>query len=646
MERNIYLDNVPLPEALERWLGLCREEGTVFPVDTETVAVEDSCGRVTAEPLFAALSSPPFHASAMDGVAVRSSATFPASESSPVRLSIGADIEFIDTGEPLPEGFDAVIMVEDLNPVAGDAFEVIKPAAPWQHVRPLGEDIVETELVVPAGHVIRPVDIGALLNAGLTRIPARRAPRVLIIPTGTELVERPEDLRPGKVMESNSWLLAAYARSLGAAAERMDLVADDLGVITAAFDDALSRADAVVINAGTSAGREDFTRSVIESRGRVAVHGVAMRPGKPVVLGVAVKKPVIGLPGFPVANYRGAVEFLGPLIDEFLGLSRRRAVTVKARLARKVFSAPGFDEFVQVKVGTVGGEVVAVPLPRGSGVSMSLVRADGVVRIPAASEGAGRREEVEVSLYDRDADIEGTILAIGSHDISLDLLASRIRRDDPSLSLASANVGSMGGIIAIKQKQAHVAGTHLLDPESGRFNVPYILREISSDDAVLVHLCWRDQGLMVPRGNPRGIEGIGDLRREDVLFINRQVGSGTRLLLDNELRGAGIDPRSVSGYEREMFTHTTVAAAVAGGSADVGLGVLAAARALGLEFIPVARERYDLLVLRSFVGSPGFRALECALADPCFRAEVESLGGYDLSRSGEIIKLEEGRGDD
>jgi len=640
IKRNIYLDNAPLGEALERWLALCREEGVSFPIGLELVATVEATGRVTAEPLFARISSPPFHSSAMDGAAVFASDTYGATEASPVKVSLGSNAELIDTGDPLPAGRDAVIMVEDLNEIEPGVFEIIKPASPWQNVRPLGEDMVKTELVLPCGHLIRHVDIGALLNAGLTRVAVRRKPVIAIIPTGTELIEDPEKMEPGKVMESNSWVLNSFTRAAGAEPARMGLVPDDRGLIRSAVERALETADAVVVNAGTSAGREDYTKSIIDELGRVAVHGVAIRPGKPVVLGVARGKPVIGLPGFPVANWRGAEEFLEPLIMAFLGLSPRSAETIRARLARKVFSTPGFDEFVQVKVGRVNEEIVAVPLPRGSGVSMSLVRSDGVIRIPAESEGMERGAEVGVRLYDRDIDIDGTILAVGSHDVSLDLLASRIRQVDPRTSFASANVGSMGGIVAIEEGQAHIAGVHLLDPETGLFNVPYVLRRLSPEEVFLMHMCERTQGLMVPPDNPAGIKSVEDLARPGISFINRQKGSGTRLLLDYLLEKAGIEPADIYGYEREMFTHTAVAAAVAGGTADVGLGVLAAARALKLEFIPIASERYELLGLRSLMGTPGYEALLSVLSDPEFRGEVEALGGYDLSRAGELVPLE------
>ncbi len=640
MERNIYLENLPLDEALERWLAMCRREGVVFPLPEETVATADAHGRVTAALLFARVSSPPFHSSAMDGVAVSARKTYGASEVNPVRLRMGRDIELIDTGEPVGEGYDAVIMVEDLNEVEPDTFEIVKPAAPWQHVRPLGEDIVLSELVLPEGHRICPVDLGALLNAGWTEVPVYGRPFVAIVPTGTELVEHPRDLGPGKIMESNSRVLAAFVEEAGARALRMDLIPDEYDLIRDTVARALETADVVVVNAGTSAGREDFTSAIFAELGKVAVHGVAMRPGKPVVLGVARGKPVIGLPGFPTANYRGAQEFLEPLIRELSGAAGPAGLTLRARLARKLFSKPGVDEFVQVKIGRVSDEVLAVPLPRGSGISMSLVRSDGFIRVPAESEGVSRWDEVTVLLRDRHVNVDGTILVIGSHDVALDLLANGIRARDSALSLASANVGSMGGIMAVKRKQAHIAGTHLLDPDTGDFNVSYILEQLGPEEVVLVHMAWRDQGLMVPPGNPAGIESISDLAREGVRFVNRQKGSGTRMLLDYELGRLGIDSADVVGYQREMFTHTAVAAAVTGGSADTGLGVLAAARALQLDFVPVARERYDLLVLRSFSRTNAFRTLLDVLADLEFRSEVEALGGYDLSESGNIIPLD------
>lgn len=639
MRRNLFLKNVPIGEALDRWLALCVEGGAGFPLETVSVPTGESAGMVTAEPQFARLSSPPFHSAAMDGIAVRAEHSYGASENNPVIFTLGENSEWIDTGEPLPDRYNAVIMVEELDEMREGVFEVIRPAFPWQHVRPLGEDIVQSELILPRGHLIRAVDIGALINGGITEVPVRRRPVIAIVPTGTELVEDPRLVAPGKVMESNSWTLSAFIRDCGAEVRRHELLVDDYQLIRDAIKAELASVDAVVINAGTSAGREDFTRAIVEELGTVAVHGVAMRPGKPVVLGVIGDKPVIGLPGFPTANFRGAQEFLVPLIARFSGLPSERGRYVKARLARKLFSVPGFDEFVQVKLGRVEEEVVAVPLHRGSGVSMSLVRSDGTVKVPAACEGIGRWATVDVLLYSDEVNIDGTILAIGSHDISLDLLSSRIREENPRLHLASANVGSMAGVMAIRDRQAHIAGTHLLDTATGRYNVSFVRKIMGAEGASLIILAFRMQGLLVRRGNPKGITGVEDLADERLTYINRQKGAGTRILFDFELERHGIMPSDVPGYEREVFTHTAVAAAVAGGTADVGMGVLAAAQALDLEFIPVARERYDLLVLESFTSTTAYYTLIDILNDPEYRGEVESLGGYDLSSAGTEVSL-------
>ncbi|MBU1670196.1 MAG: molybdopterin biosynthesis protein [Actinobacteria bacterium] len=639
MERNIYLDNVPLEEALGRWMSACRDAGVTIPLGVEGVPVEEALGRVTAQAVFALESSPPFHSSAMDGIAVVASDTYGATETTPVRIELGERAALVDTGEPLRRGLDAVIMVEDLDEISPGVFEIIRSAAPWQHVRPLGEDIVKSDLVLPRGRTVRPVDIGALLNAGVTELTVRRRPLVAIIPTGTELVESPSELGGGKVMESNSRTIAALVSRRGAEPWRMPLVPDDRETILASIEEALGRADLVVINAGTSAGREDYTRELVAGLGEVVVHGVAMKPGKPVLVGLARGKPVVGLPGFPVANYRGAEEFVLPMIDALSGASPPPAGRLRADVARRLFSSAGFEEFVQVKLGRVWGRVVAVPLSRGSGVSMSLVRSDGVVRVPRGSEGVDRWETVEVELRDFAPDIDWTILAIGSHDIALDLLDGALKERDPRLSIASANVGSLGGIVAVAEGQAHVGGTHLLDPATGDFNTRYVLEHATPGEVTLVHMAWRSQGFLVPRGNPRGIRGVEDLAAGRLVFINRQRGSGTRLLFDDLLDRAGVAPGDVNGYGMEVFTHTSVAAAVAAGNADTGLAVLAAAQALGLDFVPVASERYDLVVSSSFVGTPQFEALMAALRDPAFRARVEALGGYDLSRAGDTLPL-------
>ena len=635
----VYLEKVSKDEAWGKWLALCDRLGCPGISREEMVPAQESMGRVTARAIFARVSSPAFHSSAMDGIAVRAKDTFGASEINPIRLRLGEDTVHIDTGDPIPFGFDAVIMIEDVDQPEEGVLEIIKAASPWQHIRPLGEDMVETEMVLPQRHMIRPEDLGALLASGHLEVTVRVKPVVGIIPTGTELVERPEELGLGKIMETNSWMVSALVRSWGGEAIRYQLVPDEIERIRKAMEDALAEVDVLVVDAGTSAGREDYTALLLEELGEVAVHGVAMKPGKPVILGTANSRPVIGLPGFPLANHRAAVEFIRPMLRRLLGLPAYPGTTTTAHMVRKVASEAGMEEYIQVKLGRVEEKVMAVPLARGSGISMSLVRSDGEVRVPRGKEGFERMEPVEVLLRSPDVEVDNTILVTGSHDICLDVLAEEVKRKDPRFTLASANIGSLGGIMAVASRNTHVAGTHLLDPETGEYNAPFVLKYLDPAEVLLINLAYREQGLLVPSGNPRGISGIVDLAKDGVIFINRQKGSGTRLLLDHLLRGEGIEPGKVGGYDREVFTHTAAAAAVAGGTADVGLGVLAAARALKLDFIPLARERYDLLILLSFAQSEGFHVMMAAIKDSGFRERVEGLGGYDLSRSGEKISL-------
>lgn len=306
-------------------------------------------------------------------------------------------------------------------------------------------------------------------------------------------------------------------------------------------------------------------------------------------------------------------------------------------MTRKVLSPMGQDEFLRVKVGNVGGKVVATPLGRGAGVLMSLVQADGLVRIPRFSEGLQAGVQVDVELLRRTEQIEKTIVAIGSHDLTLDLIANLMRRHHPDLTFASSNVGSLGGLIALRRGEAHLAGCHLLDEETGEYNVPYIRRVLPGREVVLVHLAYRHQGLIVEKGNPKEVRTLDDLLRDDIVFINRQRGSGTRVLLDYRMKQAGHDPARISGYEREEFTHTAVAAAIASGAADVGLGILAAARALKLDFVPLLKERYDLAIPKDFYENPLLKPMLETIRSDTFKAQVDALGGYDTSETGRVI---------
>ena len=570
-ERNIYLHDVALGEALASWHAALAAEDLLAPLPAETVPLSVALGRVTADPVWARISSPHYHASAMDGYAVRAEETRGASETSPLLLLLGSQAFPLDTGDPLPPTTNAVIKIEDthlLTTADGDCIEILAATPPWKYVRPMGEDMVASELVLPANHRLRPQDLGAIAGCGHTSVSVYRRPRVAILPTGTELVQPGEELKPGDIIEYNSLVLGAMAEEAGCTVTRLPIERDVRALLLATVEKALDENDLVVVNAGSSAGSEDFTASIVSELGRLCVHGIAIRPGHPVILGVARGKAIAGIPGYPVS---AAITFdliVRPLLYRWQGQLLPERPAMQAMLTRKVLSPMGEDEFMRVSLGRVGERVVATPLASGAGVLMSLVKADGIVTIPRFSEGHHAGEMVTVELLRSPRVIDHTIVAIGSHDMTLDLLADQLQRRHPMLRLSSAHVGSVSGLLALQRGEAHLAGSHLLDEESGEYNVRY-LREMLVDHGVPVVLLGfvnRTQGLMVPRGNPKRIHDLEDLEREDVVFVNRQRGAGTRVLLDYKLKQRQISPRRIQGYDRQEYTHLSVAAAVASGA--------------------------------------------------------------------------------
>jgi len=631
------LDDLPWEEALERYLEYLLEAGALNPGRPELIPAEESLGRVTAMPVYARLSSPHYHASAMDGMAVRSTSTYGASESNPRHLKVGEEAIMVDTGDPMPSGYDAVIMIEDIHYIQPDVIEIIHPATPWQHVRVVGEDIVATEMIVPSNHLIRPIDIGAFLAGGIDYIYVHPRPKVALLPTGTELVQPGSTLKPGNIIEFNSRILGAMVKQWGAVALRREITVDDFENLKAAIIAAIDDADVVLVNAGSSAGSEDYTADVIRTLGKVLVHGVATKPGKPVILGEVKGKPVVGVPGYPVSAYLDMELFLKPVIFRKLGLVPPVPEKVESTVSRKIVSPMGVEEFIRVKLGQVGGKIIATPISRGAGILMSLVRADGMIRVPRLSEGYNAGETVPVELFRPLEEIKETTVIIGSHDIALDVLSNFLHREYPAASLSSAHVGSLGGLTAIKRGEAHCAGIHLLDMETGDYNISYIKRLLPGRDVVLVNLVYREQGLILAKGNPKNIRGLEDLTRPGISFINRQRGAGTRILLDYQLKKLGIDPDAIHGYEHEEYTHMAVAVAVKAGVADTGLGIKAAAQALGLDFICIAEERYDLCVPGEYWDTPYIQRLLAVITMPEFQTEVKKLGGYDLRDCGRIM---------
>ena len=665
---SIYLHDIPLNEAQTRLKQALQDAELWRALGEETIPLdENALGRVTAEPIWAKISSPHYHASAMDGFAVRAVTTNGALPSKPVTLQVGLEAMYVDTGDPLPDWANAVIPIENvesLNELGNITSEIRNPItirirtaiAPWSHVRPMGEDIVATQLVLPTGHTIKPVDLGAIAASGHQEIKVARKPKVAILPTGTELVPIGSKLKAGDILEYNSLVIAAQIKSMGGEPTRYPITKDDFDLICQRVQEAAQTHDLVLLNAGSSAGAEDFSAKVVEKLGTMLVHGVAVRPGHPVILGtidlrsptmvngphlyhtqvrVSSIVPIIGVPGYPVSAALTIDIFVEPILAQWLGRRPKELQTESAILTRKIVSPPGDDDFIRVAVGRIGDKLLAAPLSRGAGVITSLVQADGLALIPRGTQGIGAGELVKVRLYRSKSEIEKTIFCIGSHDLTLDLLSQFLAEHDRRLT--SANVGSQGGLIALRRGEAHLAGSHLLDPETGEYNVSYIRQYMPGIPVKLVALVGRQQGLIVKRGNPKEIEKLRDLSRPEVRFVNRQRGAGTRVLLDYHLNLMAIQPEWIVGYSQEEYTHLGVAAAVASGRADCGLGIAAAAQALDLDFIPLFQERYDLVIPKQFAESDLLAPLFGRLADRRFREAVSQLTGYDVSVMGTII---------
>lgn len=659
---SIYLHDIPLPEAQKRFRQALEESGLWRVLGVETIPLdENALGRVTAEPIWAKISSPHYHASAMDGFAVRAEETEGAGPGAPIQLHAAGDAlqaQYVDTGDPLPDWANAVIPIENVEPLDANgnltadlrrprSIRIRAAVTPWMHVRPLGEDIVATQLLLPAGHTLRPADLGAVAAAGHAEVKAARRPRVAILPTGSELVPIGADLKRGDILEYNSLVLAAQVNAMGGLATRFPITRDDFDSICRRVEEAARDHDLILLNAGSSAGAEDFSAQVIEKLGALLVHGVAVRPGHPVILGLINRQsesqlpvgnrqiPILGVPGYPVSAALTADIFVEPLIARWLGRRPRELPTETATLTRTIASPPGDDDFIRVAVGRVGEKLLAAPLSRGAGVITSLVQADGLLLLPRGEQGAEAGQQVQVRLYRERADLDRTIFCIGSHDVILDLLAQFLSERDRRF--VSANVGSQGGLVALRRGEAHLAGSHLLDPATGEYNLSAIQQYLPDTPVRLMALVEREQGLMTPRGNPKGIKGLRGLTRPEVRFVNRQRGAGTRVLLDYQLSIMGIPASDIRGYNQVEYTHLGVAAAVASGRADCGLGIPAAAQALDLDFVPLFHERYDLVIPAAFAQGDLLAPLFDVIRGAEFRQMVMSLPGYDVRRMGEIL---------
>jgi molybdenum cofactor synthesis domain-containing protein len=635
-KKQTYRNLKPLPEAQDIFFSRFGN----FLMATETVPVRQALDRLLVKPVKAVRSVPAYNAAAVDGVAVRAPSTFSAFPETPVILSIGSEAIQVDTGDPLPEGTDSVVMIEKIE-ITGDRCEIRESVYPWQNVRKTGEDIVKGEILLPAYHRIRSYDQGALLAAGILSVRVFRKPRVLIIPSGDEIIPpevAKDPLKPGVILEINGQVLSSMVEECGAESVLMDVVPDNPEKIRDAITSGLEEGfDLILTIAGSSAGTEDFTPNVLQELGELLVHGITVMPGKPTLLASVKDRPVVGIPGYPVSAVVSFREFVGPLLYHMQGLKAPEPETIEAVIGRKLPSKPGLEEHVRVILGKVGDRAIAIPLAGGAGMMTSLVRADGILRIPPEISGYSENETATVELLTPKHAMQNRLLIIGSHDLTIDLLASAIKeRSEGRITISSSNIGSMGGLTAIEKGIAHLAGSHLLDTETGDYNRSYINRFITRTSISLVTLVHRWQGFIIAGGNPKNVRGIEDLTRPDIAFINRQPGSGTRILLDYEMLKAGIDPKAIPGYRSEEYTHMNIAMAVASGRADVGLGILASAKALDLDFIPIARERYDLVIPEEFLHDQRIEMLLDIIQSQKFIDQVLSLGGYETEETGSI----------
>ena len=501
------------------------------------------------------------------------------------------------------------------------------------------------ELLLPQQHVLRPADVGSLLAAGILTVNVFARPQVFIQPTGSEIIPagRAAEAKPGEIVEFNGAILAGMVEECGGAPVLRDVAADEYDSLKEVLQEGVeSSADVVLINAGSSAGSQDYTAAIIEELGEVLVHGVAMMPGKPVILGMVKGKPVVGIPGYPVSAVMAFEQFVRPLLYSLQGSPTPAFPTVSAVLGRKLPSKLGMEEFVRVILGRVDDRLVAMPIQRGAGIITSLTRADAILQIPQEQEGVDEGSEVEVRLLRPGDQLDYTLIMIGSHDNTIDLIANELKGRDSRMHLSSSNVGSLGGFMALRRRQAHFAGSHLLDAQTGEYNFSYVERYLKGTPVRLVQLAMREQGLLVGKANPKRISAIEDLQRPDVVFVNRQGGSGTRVLFDYCLRQRGIAAEQIKGYDQEEFTHMSVAVNILSGRADAGMAIYSSAKALDLGFIPVGSERYDLVISESAWPDFKVRTVLDIISSDSFRRAVTSMGGYDVSNSGRIMGIWDG----
>ena len=627
MKQQQFLEIVDRDEAERRW----REAIDPAPRGVERVPLDEALGRVLAEDVRAEVDVPAFDRSNMDGFAVRAEDTFGASEEEPIHLALNGETiptgvapqlevkpgtaTTIATGGMLPRGADAVVPVEVTDVDAdGSGVTVRKPRTPGAALSFAGTDIGRGETVAFAGTRLTSRETGLLAAIGRDAVEVVRRPRIAIVSTGDEIIQPGEALRAGRVYDSNGRILADAVRELGAEPWFLGAFRDDEQALRAALADALEGADAVLLSGGTSKGEGDLNGRVVETLDPgILVHGVALKPGKPICLAASGTTPVVILPGFPTSAVFTFHEFVAPVIREMAGLPVEGREVVDARLAQRVVSERGRLEYLLVGLTHAGdGVLSAYPMGKGSGSVTAFSRADGFVRIGRNREIVDADERVDVTLLGREIPV-ADLVVIGSHCVGLDLIASELARE--GLRVKVMAVGSQGGLSAAQRGECDVAPIHLLDPETDRYNEPFL-----GEGLRLVRGYTRIQGVATRPDETRDIDAL--LADPSLRMVNRNRGSGTRILIDGLL-----GERRPPGFPYEPRSHFAVAAAVAQGRADWGVTIETVARQAGLAFRPLRPEHYDFAVPAERFDRPAVQALVRALDEGgTVRRALDALG--------------------
>lgn len=635
-KRSIYLQIIPIPEAHKIIESLPLKTPPIQYIPTQ-----ESTGYVLAETLYAVCSSPNHNSAAMDGIAVRAEDTYSAREDNPLILEEGKDFLYINTGNTLPEGYNAVIMIEYVIKNTKTSVRIESPAYKWQHVRKIGEDIIATQLILPKHHVITPHDIGYILTAGIFEIPVYAHTRVCIIPTGDELSAIENRMIPkiGHVIESNSHMLKALLSHFTTAITIIPRVKDSQEDIIKALEQAIHDGySLILLCAGSSAGSKDFAKYAIESIGEILFHGIKAMPGKPSMLGIANSIPIVGIPGYPGSTAVCFETIITPLLEKITYKSAKKKEIIQANLVQDVPSKLGIQEFIKVRLGNVNKRYIAIPLPKATGSTSTLSLAEGICTIPAHKEGLSSNELIDIELYIPKQQIEHAIVCIGSHDDSLDIIDALLHEHTP-FRLRTVHTGSMGGIYALKNNSTHCAGMHLLHKESKEFTIPYLEKYLPEQPFILYTLAMRQQCIYVQKGNPKNIQSLFDIVEKEASFINRQYGSGTRVLFDSLLESQGILPNQIQGYYTEEYSHLATALHVASGHADCAIGIYSAGKSLDLECIPLTEERYELVIPKEYQDLDSIQALYECINSSRYTDALATLGGYDTNMTASIREV-------